>query len=85
MHPFEVLDGWEILDAAKKGAAVKIQMVVYEEGAIEIKTPVPGFSYINYAGTEKRYSMDNETGAPQDVQHGAHKELRQDLRHGSPA
>lgn len=61
---FEILDGWEILDAAQKGAAVKIQMVIYEEGTIEIKTPVPGFSYINYAGTEKRYFMDNETGAP---------------------
>ena len=61
---FKVLDGWEILDAAQKGAAVKIQMVIYEEGTIEIKTPVPGFSYINYAGTEKRYFMDNKTGVP---------------------
>jgi len=61
---FEILNGWEIFDAAKQGHAEKIQLVIYERGKIEIKTPVPGFSDINYSGTEKRYSMDNETGAP---------------------
>lgn len=61
---FEILNGWEIFDAAKQSNAEKIQLVIYERGKIEIKTPVPGFSYINYSGTEKRYSMDNETGVP---------------------
>jgi len=61
---FEILDGWEIFDAAQQGKARKIQLVIYERGHIEIKTPVPGFSFINYAGTEKRYSMDAETGVP---------------------
>ena len=61
---FEILDGWEIFDAAQQGDAGKIQLVIYERGKIEIKTPVPGFSYINYSGTEKRYSMDAKTGVP---------------------
>ena len=61
---FEILHGWEIFDAAQQGNASKIQLVIYEKGKIEIKTPVPGFSYINYSGTEKRYSMDAKTGAP---------------------
>ena len=43
----------------------RFNLVIYEKGAIQIKTPVPGFSYINYAGTEKRYAMDKDTGVPQ--------------------
>jgi len=61
---FEILDGWEIFDAAEQGGAENIRMVIYEKGTIEIKTPVPGFCYINYAGTEKRYFMDKKTGVP---------------------
>lgn len=62
---FEILDGWEIFDAAQQGDADRIQLVIYERGKIEIKTPVPGFSHINYSGTEKRYSMNTETGVPE--------------------
>ena len=61
---FEILNGWEIFDAAQKGEANKIHLVVYERGTIEIKTPLPGFGYINYAGTEKRYFIEPQTGAP---------------------
>ncbi len=61
---FEILDGWEIFQAAEQGKAPKIQLVIYEKGTIRIKTPVPGFSYINYAGTEKRFIMNEETGVP---------------------
>ena len=61
---FAILDGWEIFHAAQQGKARKINLVIYEKGAIRIKTPVPGFSYINYAGTEKRYTMDKDTGVP---------------------
>ncbi|MCG6878968.1 MAG: adenylate/guanylate cyclase domain-containing protein [Deltaproteobacteria bacterium] len=61
---FEILDGWEVFDAARGGEAETVQLVVYEKGTIEIKTPVPGFSYINYAGTEKRYIMGEKTAVP---------------------
>ncbi len=62
---FEILNGWEIFDAAQKGEANKILLVVYERGTIEIQTPLPGFAYINYAGTEKRYFIEPQTGAPE--------------------
>ena len=62
---FEILEGWEIFDAAQKGGADRIHLVVYEKGIIEIKTPVPGFGYINYSGTEKRYYINARTGAPE--------------------
>ena len=62
---FKILDGWEIFDAAQKGEANRIHLVVYERGTIEIQTPVPGFGYINYSGTEKRYFIDARTGAPE--------------------
>jgi len=61
---FQILDGWEIFDAADQGMAEKVCLVVYDKGAIEIKTAMPGFSYINYAGTEKQYFMDQKTGIP---------------------
>ena len=61
---FEILEGWEIFDAAQKGGANTIHLVVYETGTIEIKTPIPGFGYINYSGTEKRYVIDKQTGMP---------------------
>ncbi len=61
---FQILGGWEIFDAAEQGNATKIRLVVYDRGTIEIKTPVPGFSYINYAGTENRYFVDQKTGFP---------------------
>ncbi len=62
---FKILKGWEIFDAAQKGEANRIHLVVYEKGTIEIQTPVPGFGYINYSGTEKRYFIDARTGAPE--------------------
>ncbi|MCF8131456.1 MAG: adenylate/guanylate cyclase domain-containing protein [Deltaproteobacteria bacterium] len=61
---FQILDGWEIFDAADQGMAEKVRLVVYDKGAIEIKTAMPGFSFINYAGTEKQYFMDQKTGIP---------------------
>ena len=64
---FEILEGWEIYDAARKGGAQKIRMVVYEEGDIEIITPIPGFCYINYAAREKRYFINQQTGRPEEV------------------
>ena len=64
---FEILEGWEIYDAAQRGGAKKIRLVVYEEGNVEIKTPIPGFCYINYAGREKRYFVNPQTGVPEGV------------------
>ena len=61
---FEILDGWEVYDAAKRAGSKKIQTVFYKETDIDIETPLTGFYYINYAGREKRYYPDPETGEP---------------------
>lgn len=60
----EILDGWEVYDAAKCAGSKKIQTIFYRETDIDIKTPLTGFYYINYAGKEKQYYPDPETGEP---------------------
>ena len=60
----EILDGWEIFDAARRAGSKKIQSVFYKEIDIYIETPLTGYFYINYAGREKQYFPDPETGAP---------------------
>ena len=61
---YEILDGWEIFDAAKRVGSKKIQIIFCKESDIYIETPQTGFFYINYAGREKQYFSDPETGAP---------------------
>ena len=61
---FEILDGWEVYDAAKRAGSNKIQTILYKETDIDIETPLTGFYYINYAGREKRYYPDPGTGEP---------------------
>ena len=61
---FDILDGWEVYDAARLAGSKKIQTIFYKETDIDIKTPLTGFYYINYAGKEKQYYPDPETGEP---------------------
>jgi class 3 adenylate cyclase len=61
---FEILAGWEALDAARRAGSRKIQAVFYNETDIHIETPATGFYDINYAGREKRYAPDPKTGDP---------------------
>ena len=60
----EILDGWEVYDAAQRAGSKKIQTILYKETDIDIETPLTGFYYINYAGREKRHYPDPETGDP---------------------
>ena len=64
---YEILDGWEMYEAAKMAESQKILVIYYQKKNVEIKTPVPGFFSINYAGREKRYFMDPESGVPRVV------------------
>jgi len=61
----EILDGWEIYDTARRVSSKKIDAIFYTERDIEIETPVRGLFRINYAGTEKRFFLDPDTGEPQ--------------------
>ena len=63
-NDLEILDGWEVLDAARRAGSKKIQTVFYRVTDIHIETPVTGFYAINFAGSEKRYVPDPETGVP---------------------
>jgi class 3 adenylate cyclase/CHASE2 domain-containing sensor protein len=60
----EILDGWEVYDAAKMSGSKKIQVVFYKETDMDIETPLTGFYYINFAGREKTFYLDSETGKP---------------------
>lgn len=60
----EILDGWEVYDAAKISGSKKIQIVFYKKTDINIETPLTGFYYINFAGKEKTFYRDPETGEP---------------------
>jgi len=60
----EILDGWEIYDAARHLQSKKIDIIFYDQSDIEIETPVNGLFRINYAGTEKRIFLDPDTGRP---------------------
>ena len=66
-NSYEILEGWEVFDAAKKAGSKKVLAVYYEKRNVEINTSVPGFFYINYAGREKRYFIDSAGGAPRAV------------------
>lgn len=60
---FEILDGWEIWQAAQSAGADKIHMVVHRQRDITIPTPITGFFHINYAGREKIFYTHAKTGA----------------------
>jgi len=60
----EILDGWEIYDAARHVGSKKIDVIFHQKRDIEIETPVNGLFRINYAGTEKRFSIDRDTREP---------------------
>lgn len=65
VHPdgrLEVLDGWEVLDAARRIDSRKIDLVSYIEKDVEIKTPLSNFFYINYAGKETKIFTDETSG-----------------------
>lgn len=63
-NSLEVLDSWEVYDAAKRGGSKKIQVVFYKETEMNIETALTGSYYINYAGKEKTYYLDPQTGEP---------------------
>ena len=64
-NSLEILDGWEIYDAAQHLRSKKIDIIFYNERYIEIETPISGLFRINYAGTEERFFMDPDTDRPQ--------------------
>ena len=66
-NSYEIIGGWEVYDAAKKAGSKKVLAVYYEKRDVVIKTPVPGFFSINYAGSEKRYFIDAAYGEPRAV------------------
>ena len=59
---FEILDGWEIFDAAAAGGAEKVSAVLYREQNLTLETPIGSFFYINYAGREESFHRDSESG-----------------------
>jgi class 3 adenylate cyclase/CHASE2 domain-containing sensor protein len=61
---FRILDGWEILDAARRAGSKELQVIFYTLTEIHIKTPTTGVMDINYAGREKRYLLDPDTEMP---------------------
>ena len=61
----EILDGWEIYDAARHLGSKRIDLIFHDLKDMEIETPVSGLFRINYAGTEKRFYLDPDTGKPQ--------------------
>jgi len=63
-NSLEILDGWEVYDAAKKGGSKKIQVIFYQTRNVDIKTPRTGLFNVNFAGKEKTYYLDPETGDP---------------------
>ncbi len=61
----QILDGWEIYDAAAHVTSKKIDVVLCEEKDLAIDTPVNGLFRINYAGAEKRFFINPDTGKPE--------------------
>ncbi len=61
----EILDGWEIYDAARHLQSKRIDVIFHDRRDIEIETPISGLFRINYAGTERRLFIDPDTGRPQ--------------------
>ncbi|MBU0735109.1 MAG: CHASE2 domain-containing protein [Proteobacteria bacterium] len=64
-NSLQILDGWEIYDAALRVHSRKIDLIFYTEKDIEIKTPLTGLFRINYAGGEERLFLNPDTGKPQ--------------------
>jgi len=64
-NSLEILEGWEIFHAAQRVHSKKIDAISYTEKDIYIKTPVRGLFRINYAGSEKRFFLNPDTGKPQ--------------------
>lgn len=58
----EILDNWEVFDAAKKTHSEKIEVISYKRQDLEIETPLGSFFYINYAGKESKYFRDPDIG-----------------------
>ena len=61
----EILDGWEIYDAAQHLGSKRIDVIFHELRDVAIEMPVSGLFRINYAGTENRFYLDPTTGKPQ--------------------
>ena len=61
-NSLEILDGWEIYDAAQSLRSKKIDIIFYNQRDIEVETPISGLFRINYAGTEERFFLDPDTG-----------------------
>lgn len=61
----EIIDGWEVFDAARDVQTAKLDVINLWEKDIEIKTPLGSFFYINFAGREKQYHLDPVTGKEQ--------------------
>jgi class 3 adenylate cyclase/CHASE2 domain-containing sensor protein len=61
-NSLEIVDGWEVLAAARKAKAQKMDILPYERKDVEIKTPLGSFFYINYAGNETKIVKDEESG-----------------------
>jgi len=55
----EIIDGWEIFDAARDAGADSLDIIPYRERNIVIETPVTGFFPINYAGKDERFFLDS--------------------------
>lgn len=58
----EIVDGWEVLAAALKAGSRKIDLFLYEQRDVEIRTPHGNSFMINFAGKETKIYTDEETG-----------------------
>ncbi len=58
----KILDGWEVVGAARSTKAEKVNVVWYRQCNLEIPTVRDGCIYINFGGTEGNYYDDPETG-----------------------
>lgn len=54
----EIVDGWEIYDAARDAGAVTLYVVPYQKQNLVIRTPVTGFYRVNYAGRDEWFYED---------------------------
>jgi len=55
----EIVDGWEIFDAARDAGANTLHVIPYQERNIVIETPVTGFYHVNFAGKDERFYQDS--------------------------
>ena len=61
-EPWQVVDSWEVLDAARAAQSKNIEVVFYQVKDLEIKTPVFNDFYINFSGRERTEHRDVDTG-----------------------